>query len=85
MKYASPNGFIFPILGALRTLLVEKDGLYSWKYNPFAILDRVGPDLIDTTVERSRTLGYDPVKVGKDVGNWKTLYMRVMVEAMTMK
>ena len=30
-------------------------------------------------------LGYDPVKVGKDVGNWQTLYMRVMVEAMTMK
>ena len=85
MKYASPNGFIFPILGALRALLVEKDGLYSWKYSPLAILDRVGPDLIGTTVERSRTLGYDPVKVGKDVGNWQTLYMRVMVEAMTMK
>ena len=85
MTHGSPNGFLFPVLGALRALLVEKDGRYVWTHNPFDILDKVGPDLVCTTVERSRTLGNDPVKVGKDTGNWQTLYMRVMFEAMSIK
>lgn len=85
ISHGSPNGFLFPVLGALRALLVEKDGKYQWTHNPFAILDKVGPDLVCTTVERSRTLGNDPVKVGKDTGNWQTLYMRVKFEAMSSK
>lgn len=85
ISHGSPNGFLFPVLGALRALLVEKDGKYQWTHNPFAILDKVGPDLVCTTVERSRTLGNDPVKVGKDTGNWQTLYMRVKFEAMISK
>lgn len=85
ISHSSPNGFIFPVLGALRALLIEKDGHYEWVHDPFEILDKVGPDLVWTTVERSRTLGNDPVKVGKDTGNWQTLYMRVMFEAMSMK
>lgn len=85
MSHGSPNGFLFPVLGALRALLIEEDGHYKWTHNPYDILERVGPDLVCTTVERSRTLGNDPVKVGKDTGNWQTLYMRVMFEAMSMK
>ena len=85
ISHGSPNGFLFPVLGALRALVVEKDGKYQWTHNPFAILDKVGPDLVCTTVERSRTLGNDPVKVGKDTGNWQTLYMRVKFEAMSSK
>lgn len=83
ISHGSPNGFLFPVLGALRALLVEKNGKYEWTHNPFDILEKVGPDLVCTTVERSRTLGNDPVKVGKDTGNWQTLYMRVMFEAMS--
>ena len=85
ISHGSPNGFLFPVLGALRALLVEKDGKYEWTHNPFDILEKAGPDLVCTTVERSRTLGNDPVKVGKDTGNWQTLYMRVMFEAMSTK
>ena len=85
MSHSSPNGFLFPILGSLRALLTEEDGVYKWTHDPFLMLDRVGPDLVCTTVERSRTLGNDPVKVGKDTGNWQTLYMRVKFEAMSIK
>lgn len=35
----------------------------------------LGAELVDTTVERSRTLGNNPQSVGKDTGNWNTLYM----------
>lgn len=84
MQYSSPNGFLFPILGSLRALLTEKDGIYTWIADPFAVLDKIGPDLVCTTVDRSRTLGNNPAGVGKDSGNWQTLYMRVKFEAMTM-
>ena len=83
ISHGSPNGFLFPVLGALRALVKEDNGRYTWTHNPFEILDKVGPDLVCTTVERSRTLGNDPVKVGKDTGNWQTLYMRVMFEALS--
>ena len=85
ISHGSPNGFLFPVLGALRALVKEENGKYVWTHNPFEILDTVGPDLVWTTVERSRTLGNDPVKVGKDTGNWQTLYMRVMFAAMSSK
>lgn len=45
--------------------------------NPFIVVDDLGGELVATTVERSRTLGNNPQSVGKDSGNWKTLYMTV--------
>lgn len=82
LSHGSPNGFIYPILGSLRALLVEENGVYKWKYDPFKILEKIGPELVSLTVERSRQSGNDPVKVGKDTVNWQTLYMRVMLTAM---
>jgi hypothetical protein len=76
----SPTGFLYPILGAFRALVEEKDGKYCWKKNPFAVLERVGGDLVEITVERSRSLGNNPQSTGKDPGNWKTLYMTVIFD-----
>ena len=75
MEFLTPNGFIYPILGAFRALVVEENGKYKWIKNPFLVLDNIGKDLVETTVERSRTLGNNPQSAGKDSGNWKTLYM----------
>ena len=77
MEYFSPTGFIYPILGAFRALLKEENGVYTWAKNPFIVLDHLGSELVTTTVERSRTLGNNPQSVGKDTGNWKTLYMTI--------
>lgn len=82
MGYSSPNGFIFPILGSLRALLEEKNGVYTWTCDPYEVLNKVGSELLCTTVDRSRTLGNMPAQVGKDSGNWRTLYMLVKFEAM---
>jgi len=81
MDVQSPNGFIYPILGAFRALLREDGGAYGWKANPFGILDRVGPDLVESTVSMSRSLGNNPQSAGKDVNLWKTLYMTVAFAA----
>lgn len=77
MEYVTPTGFIYPILGSFRALLKEEQGVYKWTKNPFVVMDELGGDLVATTVERSRTLGNNPQSVGKDAGNWKTLYMTV--------
>ena len=83
LQHSSPNGFLFPILGSLRALVKEENGKYTWGgKNPFELLDAVGPELVFTTVERSRTLGNNPPQVGKDSGNWQTLFMRVVFQCM---
>lgn len=80
LDYSSPNGFIYPILGAFRALLEEgADGYYQWKKDPKSTLMKVGGDLVYTTVDRSRTLGNNPQSVGKDSGNWKQLYLTVLL------
>lgn len=80
LDYQSPSGFLYPILGSLRALIKEEANTYIWKKDPFVILDKLGKELVETTIERSRTLGNNPQAVGKDVGNWKTLYMTVALE-----
>jgi hypothetical protein len=77
IEVSSPKGFIYPILGAFRALVEEKEGAYSWKKDPFIILKETGPDLVDSTVSMSRSLGNNPQSVGKDTNIWKTLYMTV--------
>ncbi|MBQ5790804.1 MAG: hypothetical protein IIW01_10980 [Thermoguttaceae bacterium] len=38
LRYRSPNGFLYPIVGAFRALIEEKDGVYGWMLNPFDLL-----------------------------------------------
>jgi hypothetical protein len=82
MDYATPSGFLYPILGAFRALIEEKDGQYEWIYDPFVMMDKVGKELVSTTIDRSRTLGNNANAVGKDSGNWKTLYMLVKMQSL---
>lgn len=80
MDALTPNGFIYPILGAFRALVEEKDGVYRWKKNPFDVLEKVGGELVESTVSMSRSLGNNPQSVGKDQNIWKTLYMTIGFE-----
>ena len=82
LDVASPNGFIYPILGAFRALVKEQDGRYTWTMDPFAVLEEVGADLVESTVSMSRSLGNNPQSVGKDANIWKTLYMTVAFASM---
>jgi len=79
IKYNTPKSFLLPILGSMRALVRESDGRYGWKSDPFKMMDKVGPALVETTIERSRSLGNNPNATGKDLGNWKTLYQTVMI------
>jgi len=78
MDYSTPTGFIYPILGAFRALVVlEEDGYYGWAMDPFAVMDQLGSKLVNATIDRSRTLGNNPQSAGKDRGHWQTLHMMI--------
>ena len=80
-KYSTPKGFLYPILGAFRALLEEgADGRYRWKKDPYAVMDKIGPELVNSTILSSRQNGNNPNKTGKDHTLWPSLYMRVMME-----
>jgi hypothetical protein len=82
MSYYSPNGFLYPIIGAFRALVYEKDGEYAWKLDPFDLLNKLGSELVGSTIDTSRNLGNNPNATGKFANLWKTLFMMVQMETM---
>ena len=82
MDYLTPNGFIYPILGAFRALLKEENGLYYWKKEPITVMDKIGAELVSSTINMSRELGNNPNATGKNKTLWMNLYMMVCIELM---
>jgi hypothetical protein len=77
------DGALYPILGAFRFLVEQKDGSdkYSWKPGSFKgvlkLFDQVGGDLIYITKNTSDSRGKNPNAVGKDENHWDNLYKTV--------
>ena len=85
IDYLTPNGFIYPILGAFRALLKEdENGYYKWRKNPLKIMDKIGPELVSNTINMSRELGNNPNATGKNKTLWMNLYMIVYMELVDM-
>lgn len=81
IDYLTPNGFIYPILGAFRVLLRENEQkYYEWKKDPFEVMDKVGVELVSNTINMSRELGNNPNATGKNKTLWMNLYMIVCME-----
>lgn len=61
IDYLTPNGFIYPILGAFRALLKEdEDMYYGWKKDSIEVMDKIGAELVSNTINMSRELGNNP-------------------------
>ncbi len=84
MDYSTPNGFIYPILGAFRALVREKEGKYEWITDPIKVLNELGNTLVASTIEMSRALGNNPNATGKNTNLWQTLFMQVKMTTMVM-
>ena len=82
MEYSTPNGFIYPILGAFRALVIERDGKYEWISDPIEVLDSLGNHLVSSVVQMSRDLGNNPNATGKNSNLWQTLFMQVKMTTM---
>ena len=85
MEYSSPNGFIYPILGAFRALVREVNGKYEWITDPIKVLNELGNNLVASTIQMSRDLGNNPNATGKNSNLWQTLFMQVKMTTMIMQ
>lgn len=79
MDYLTPNGFLYPIVAAFRSLIDEDETsqMYKWKMDPVVVLDKMGNLLVTNTVQQSRELGNNPNATGKSASLWQNLYMLV--------
>lgn len=83
IDYLTANGFLIPILAAFRALIkIDILGYYYWDKNPFEVMDKIGADLVESTIDMSRSLGNNPNSTGKNKQLWKNLYMCVAMETM---
>lgn len=77
--YRVPLGFVYPILGAFRALLDERNGRYVWARgcNPFKLLrTEMGLKMADSVGTVARR-DQNPSKTGKDPSLWDTCYQTV--------
>jgi len=82
-KYQLYDGALYPIMGAMRFLVEQKNGSqeYSWKLRSFkevlSFYDSIGGDLINITKNTSDSKGRNPNAIGKDDNHWAYLYQTV--------
>jgi len=84
-KYNVPEGFVFPILGAFRALLEEKNNRYQWGKNidPFKMLEGdLGLKLADT-IGNFALDAKNPSKTGKSPLVWQACYQAGQVAYLT--
>ena len=85
-KYSVPEGFVFPILGAFRALLDEKNGRYFWgkHVDPFKLLEGdLGLRLADT-IGNFALDAKNPSKTGKSPLVWQACYQAGQVAYLTL-
>ncbi|MED4012905.1 AIPR family protein [Priestia aryabhattai] len=78
-EYSTPNGFIYPIVGAFRYLIEEVNGVYRWKADPFEIWKKIGPYLTLILIDAHRGVGNNPNSTGKFISLWGHLYDKVKI------
>jgi hypothetical protein len=76
------KGLMYPIIGSFRALVEEdeKSGVYKWKSDPLQMWNKVGANLVQDTIERSRSFNNNPQSAGKDDGLWRQNYQTVLTQ-----
>jgi len=75
LDYVVPNGWLMPVLAALRVLVDTSGEKARWKRAPRRFADEMGPALLQVLVDTSRQLGRNPNAVGKSRPLWSHLYV----------
>ena len=74
-----PDGLLYPILAAFRTLLVYDDtsGKYKWRdgKNPIDVWNKNKVGLTKSVMDLAGSLGDKPTVFGKDPSLWNYAYM----------
>lgn len=75
-NYGVPSGFIYPMLGAFRALLEEKNGRYRWGkgLDPFELLSGDFGERLAETIGNFALDARNPSKTGKQPLVWQSCY-----------
>jgi len=82
--YSIPNGFIYPILAAFRSIVGCNGNKCSWKVDPIDFYDKLKTALSERVCEQAMEFR-NPNKLGKDVATWRLCYDYVELEALRQK
>ena len=84
MIYKVPDGLLYPVVGAFRTLVVYNKNIdkYEWYngVNPIAIWNDCKLSLVKKVMDFAASIGDNPNAVGKDSNIWDLAYMTVQLK-----
>ncbi len=79
--YELPNGYVFPILAAMRALLSKRGtGKVHWRMSPFEFFDKRGKVLVSELMDQVEAAGGVPNEVGKRKLAYTALHASAKVE-----
>ena len=84
LTYKIPDGLLYPVVAAFRTLVVDNNvtGKYEW-YNgvdPIKIWKKCKVELVNKIMSFANSIGDNPNAVGKDQNIWDLAYMTVLFQ-----
>lgn len=84
LYYKVPDGFLYPVVAAFRTLVVEnpETGKYEWRDNndPIEIWNQCKNELVSKLMNFALAIGDNPNAVGKDSNIWDLAYMTLVIQ-----
>ncbi len=83
MDYTIPKGIMYPVLGAFRALVCEKNGKYNWVASPFKVWNEKKEQIVTSVLESSAQFGNSPDKLGKSTLLWDSLYNIILIYRLT--
>ena len=84
MNYVLPKGIIFPIVGAVRALVIvdKSTQSYGWKIPPKLVWNKLAGKLINIIMTSAEDLSDSPDAVAKSPNTWDLLYKEILIYAM---
>ena len=83
MAYKIPEGLLYPVIGAFRTLLCYNQNTekYEWKNHtdPVQVWEHCKSNLVGKIMNFAAAIGDNPNAVGKDPNVWDLSYMTLMI------
>jgi len=76
-QYEFPNGYVYPIVAAFRSMLIETEGVYSWGkgVNPKKLIkEGLAMKIFSASVVNSIRTVHNPNRTGKDSNVWGFAY-----------
>jgi hypothetical protein len=77
ISYVFPNGYLYPIVAAFRSMLHEENGVYSWGkgIDPCKLVkDGLATKIFIGSVVNSINSAHNPNRTGKDANVWALAY-----------